>query len=97
MTASTYALLVEDVAQVRDLVSKEVALLHRQLQPGVSVGGKDGADVADVVLHLRAVDDAVVEESDGDGVRDVFEHEVDESAVGRRSVGDFEAQPLLLE
>ena len=90
-------MLVEDVAQVRDLVGEEVALLHRQLQPGVPIGGEDGADVADVVLHLGAVDDTVVEEADGDGVRDVLEHEVDEPAVGRRPVGDPEAQPLLLE
>lgn len=58
------AVLVDDVAQVGGLISKEVALLHRQLQPGVAVRSDDGADLTDVGLRLRAMGDTVVKEAD---------------------------------
>ncbi len=39
--------------------------------------GKDGANVADVVLHLSPVDDAIVKEANGSRVWDVLLHLVD--------------------
>ena len=60
------AVVAEFVSQEDDLLGEEGALRRGQSEPCVPVRCEDLPEVQDVLFHVVAVDQAVVEESDGD-------------------------------